>query len=409
LLANGAVFVLAAVLLVVRRPSGVLTPVFWGEDGKVFFAQQYIDGFAPQEPYNGALYVGQRLAAWFLAAFPVTMAPAIYYLTACLLTVAALAVVLQRRAHDLFGGWWWRAAVLIVLVLIPGVEEIQGSIVNLHWWFAIALAVVLALPAPRTRWGRVAELAFIVIVGLSGFASAFLLPVAIWALVRHRSRYLWTRVIVVGSTAAVQVAVAIASPRKLAQGFPLEHTAMLGAAIVRRVGGVMVLGHDRVESSWPAHELNWLYLLAGGFIVGVVVIASFDWAGPSPWWLVGGLGFAASVALANASASLREVLGSASDGRYFAPLIGLIVLILWRALATAGAVALRILAAALLCACAVGWWTDFRLQERAPPGGAAELTAFAQCLREADRTCKLRQLPGPRWEVTIPVRPPGRG
>lgn len=402
-LRNLPVLVVACVLLVARRPSGVLTPVFWGEDGKVFFAEQYLRGFAPQDPYNGALYLGQRLAAWLLSPFPVTLSPTLYYLAGCLLAAAALAVVLQRRAHELLGGWWWRAGLLLALVLIPGVNEIQGSVVNLHWWFAIALAVVLALPAPATRWGRAAELAFIAIVGLSGFTAAFLVPVAVWALVRQRSKYLWLRLLLVGTTAAVQVAVAVASTRKLADGFPLEHAGMLGAAIVRRVGGVMLMGHQSVETSWPPHQLSWFYLLAGGFLLGVVVVAIMDRAGPSPWWLLAGLGFAASVALANSSESLREVLGSTSDGRYFAPLVGMVVLVLWRGVATGRQTWPRILAGALLCACVVGWWTDYRLEERKPPGGPADLAAFAECLRDRDRVCQLRQLPAPRWVVTIPA------
>jgi hypothetical protein len=155
------------------------------------------------------------------------------------------------------------------------------------------------------------------------------------------------------------------------------------AILMMGIDGGRLASHQLTGSSCSREVLFW-----GGGIL--------DQAGPSPL-AVGRSGFAASVALANSSRP-REVLGSPNDGPFRAPrrhgrtrVVTGRLQITWP----------RILPGRSCASSLVGGRTIASRSK--PPGGPADLAAFAECLRDRDRVCQLRQLPAPRWVVTIPA------
>ena len=97
----------AAMLL--RRPAGISAPYVWAEDGTEFWFDVLSSGNDLLRVYEGQLWLVQRVVFSALTAvLPISAIPVALYVTACVLGVAALSVVLQRRVRPLFGRFRWQ-------------------------------------------------------------------------------------------------------------------------------------------------------------------------------------------------------------------------------------------------------------------------------------------------------------
>src|SRR4030095_2520554 len=85
-------FALAVLGLYWRAPHALLTPQLVGEDGTIYFADQF-GRFLPQlfVPIQGSLVVMPRLVAWIGTFFSTLQVPHVYLLAATLLDAASIA------------------------------------------------------------------------------------------------------------------------------------------------------------------------------------------------------------------------------------------------------------------------------------------------------------------------------
>ena len=65
-----AVVTAGLVLLVFRRPSSLVFPTFWAEDGAVFYQEQVAPGSDLLSVYNGYLHLAMRVIAAALSWLP---------------------------------------------------------------------------------------------------------------------------------------------------------------------------------------------------------------------------------------------------------------------------------------------------------------------------------------------------
>ena len=401
-----------AALLAFRRPSGISQATLWSGDATELIGGWLTDAggvLGPIEtlfsPAEGQLWPVQRLVANFVTLLPASWWAVTVYALSCLLAAAAIGVVLQRRAAPVFGGWGWRIGIAVALALLPAVWEVQGNLVNLQYYLAGSLLVLLVLPAPRTRFGRVVELLWVALVAMSGLIGLVLAPLALWMMLPSRgengravaSAYVRIRAGVALALAAVGAYVWFSADRGATE--PLGTLADFPQVAFQRIGGNLGLGQEALDgwmSGWPLTALAVSAVVL--FAVGVLTL--LDWRGPSPWWLLAGLGMLTVGLMAGSHGPLRgseAMLSTNLGGRYAFLALFAVVLIGGRALAS-GETGQRIFAGVLVGLCVGAFLSDAKIGPAGPAITAEQASAFTDCreARSADaETC------------TLPVAPEG--
>jgi hypothetical protein len=401
---NPAVFVVALMVLLGRRISLLLNPVFVLEDGPFFFGVQINDGFRPFEVFNGGIYVGQRAVSLLTSFLPLQMQPRSYYIAACLFAVLPLMFLLGERCRPLLGPWRWRAALVMVLVVAPGTRSIQGTLAYMHWWWIVPALVVVASRPSAKRWSNVAEFAFLLVMGLSGFGALFVVPIAIWGCFRFRQRVAFLRLGLVGVCSAITLWVLIASGRDNGPR-PLSDIVTTAPYIVNRlVGAATVLGQETIVSEWSTGPRSYFIIVGILFLATVAIVAATDWRGPSPWWL---LGAGVLTGAAFFSVSWVEILASQMgfpyQERYFAAVTLVLLLVLFRAAANSPLAAARIAASVALVACSIGVVSDVKLPQWEPEPGSITMSDLQRCLETKQQdVCELSGFPSD-WRISVEV------
>lgn len=180
---------IAALVLLIRKTDAFVNPQFWAEDGSVFFIQQYLHGArALLIPYAGYLHLVPRVVALSAAALvPYAAAPLFYNLSSLVLTLAAVGSVFSPRFKSDF-----KPLIALAVVLVPQhANEIFLTITNVQWVLTLVLVLVLLKEAPDRRFGNVplqaiADLAVVVICGLTGPFIVVLLPFFAWRWIKSR-------------------------------------------------------------------------------------------------------------------------------------------------------------------------------------------------------------------------------
>lgn len=411
-----------AALLAFRRPSGISEPTLWAED-----ATELIGGWlngaggllGPFETLftaaNGQLWPLQRLLAGAVTLLPTSWWAVATYALSCLLAATAIGVVLQRRAAVTFGGWGWRIGIAVALALLPAAWEVQGNLINLQYYLAGSLLVLLVLPKPRTGFGRGVEMIWVALVAMSGPIGLVLAPLALWMLLPSKgtngraagSAYVRIRATVALAFAALGGYIWFSQGRGITES--VGTFADFPQVAFQRVGGSLGLGQEALDGGWMAGWPPVALAISAVVLFAVAVLVIVDWRGPSPWWLLAGLGLLLVGLMAGAHGTLSgtEALLSASfAGRYaFLALIA-VVLIGGRALAT-GETGQRVFAGVLVGVCAGAFLSDARIDPAGPEITAEQITAFNDCLATgatAEAPCTLPVAPE-GWSLTVEPQP----
>src|SRR5690349_287591 len=95
-------FLVAALAVVSRRPDALLNPQFFAEDGNIWFADAYNQGWlrALAMTHTGYFQTLPRLGAALALAVPLQHAPLVMNLIGLLLQVAPAIFLLSRRASN---------------------------------------------------------------------------------------------------------------------------------------------------------------------------------------------------------------------------------------------------------------------------------------------------------------------
>ena len=394
--------------MVLRRPDGLIAPTIWAEDGGLFLAGTF-EPFANLLSLRaGQIWLLQRLVAVPVAALPTTWWPLALYLVACLGAALVAAVVLSERAVPLLGSLWFRVAAGALLVAVPGVWEVQGNIANLHWWATVAAMLLLAMQAPASKVGKAFELAFIAVVSLTGLGGLLLVPVAVWRLLTQRSGYLIARSAVVGIGAVTNVVLLALYSTRVGASDPLAAAPTAVQFVVKRVGGVFVVGERGLAQFWVGGTTVATVLAVAAIVLLalVAVLVLTDLRGPSWAWLA-----TAALCIGGAVTSVRSeelprLLEPYISGRYVLLATAAVVLIVMRALAL-GTRLRRGLAIAALVLMVPGTVADAYLPPMAPAVSRDALAEFSRCLDEQppyedDPFCFVRIEPtSGEWKIVV--------
>jgi hypothetical protein len=195
------VFAAFAALLALRKPSALLTPQLWAEDGSIFLAQNDQLGLrALVEPYQGYLHTLPRLIAWAAShlADPAWW-PLLYNGAAGALALAVIARTFSPRLA-LPG----KPALALALLLGARTGEVLFNITNLQFVTAAALVQQIFFARPRSAGERAGDLAVLALVGLTGPFSVLFAPLFAWRWWRERHADNLVALLVVAGCGAVQ-------------------------------------------------------------------------------------------------------------------------------------------------------------------------------------------------------------
>lgn len=173
-------FLLAAGLIVSRRPDAVSNAQFFAEDGKIFFADVYNRGLLATlaVPQSGYFQELPTLAAGLAQLVPLTLAPLVMNLVAIAIRALPVGLLLSARAKTISPDLRVRALLASLYIALPGISEADANVDNALWYLAVAAVIVLMLaPAERTR-ARLLDGTILVMCALTGVFSIALSPLA---------------------------------------------------------------------------------------------------------------------------------------------------------------------------------------------------------------------------------------
>jgi hypothetical protein len=232
-----AVVSAAIALIFSRQPDVFLHAQFYAEDGKIWFANAYNDGwfaslFRAQDGYFQTL---PRLAAALSLLAPMSLAPLVMNLTGLLIQVLPVPLLLSRRLSA-WGSLSLRATLAFTYLAMPNSSEVNVSIEEGQWHLALVACLLLLSAPPTNRAWKVFDATVFTLCGLTGPFAILLAPIAglrLW-LQRDRSP-VWPLCILV-CAAAIQSYALLITPR--------DHWP-LGASVerfIRIVSGQVFLG-----------------------------------------------------------------------------------------------------------------------------------------------------------------------
>ncbi|ADU69860.1 hypothetical protein [Pantoea sp. At-9b] len=256
---------LAFVLLVLRRPDLVVHAQPWAEDGKIWMAGIYNEGFWSSLllPQNGYYQTISRLTYGISLLFGFSHAALVANIIAILIRCFFVGFILSSRMN--FIDMKFRVVAALYLILMPNIAEGFVNITNVHWYLSMyLLAVVMANDAESTL-GKVHDFAVLIISGLSGPFVVFIAPCLLLKRIYTRGgiiaaiRQINMFDIVMATCCVIQVAAILISPDTARSSAPLGASVGVLIKIIsyRIIGGTFF--NNDVIAFMP--ENNYLCLI----------------------------------------------------------------------------------------------------------------------------------------------------
>jgi hypothetical protein len=207
----------------------------------------------------GYLHTIPRLIAWAASRLLDPAAwPAFYNGVSFALWLAVVARMFSRRLELPAKPW-----LALAFLLGPQPGEVLFNVTNLQWITAFVFVQQALIAAPQTRAQRVADLAVLALVGLTGPFALVFVPLFAWRAWRERDAASCAMFGVVAACAAVQAwFVAHTGPRFDYQALPPQLVNGF-VVLVRRLLFWPVLG-ERVALATPKIVIGLAGLLLGG-------------------------------------------------------------------------------------------------------------------------------------------------
>lgn len=202
---HAAVFLVACVVVVSRRPDAVFHAQFWAEDGHVWFADAYNLGwwralFCAQDGYFQTL---PRLAAALALLVPLALAPLVLNLVAIAMQALPVNLLLSSRSAP-WGRLRQRALMAAMYLALPNSREMNCGITQSQWLLAFCVFLLVSGEPPASAAGRIFDACLVVLCGVSGPFCFFLLPIAAFVAWRKHRPWRWLVAGILGFSCLVQ-------------------------------------------------------------------------------------------------------------------------------------------------------------------------------------------------------------
>lgn len=173
------IFMISALLIFLRRPDIVLSPIPWAEDGRIWLAQAHNIGvssiFMVQDGYMQTI---SRIAYIIGNAFGLEYAPLVANIIAISLRCSMCAFFMTRRFSYI--GIEVRLVLAAYFLLMPNISEGYVNITNAQWYLSLYAIGVLVSDKPTSATWKAHDIFILLVSGLSGPFVLFLLPCLIF-------------------------------------------------------------------------------------------------------------------------------------------------------------------------------------------------------------------------------------
>lgn len=177
-----AIYFIAFLIIISRRPDVIVNPQFWAEDGKVWYEMAYNDGaispiFATQSGYYQTI---SRLIAGLSLYFPLSDAPLIFNLFAISCKIIIVYFLLSSRLSGVIPSLAIRVLLAFIYLALPSSFEVNANLTNVQWHLALlSFLILISKPAENLFWKAFDFLVFF-LSALSGPFCLFLLPIGLY-------------------------------------------------------------------------------------------------------------------------------------------------------------------------------------------------------------------------------------
>lgn len=261
---------LLALLVFLRRPDALITPQFWGEDGRYWYADAYNHGKLHSLfiPYAGSLQLAMRFVGSISLLIPFRYAPLFFTLVALVIQLLPAILINTKRFSPLIMNSRLRLLVTFFYILIPSSFEIHANLTNINWHLAlIAFMIIVAKPSRNKLW-RIFDITALIATGLTGPFSIILAFIALLIYYKRRNKYALLVLLILGICALEQIIVLALAPKDARLTQPLEPGFLLFLKIIgARVATSTIIGSANASKMiGPESILN--------VIAGVMVICT---------------------------------------------------------------------------------------------------------------------------------------
>ncbi len=182
-------FIISLLVLFYKRPDSFYHSQFWAEEGVVFFAEAYHEGFSSL--YNtcaGYFHLYPRLIACFSVAvgLPLHIAPFVFCYSWLLVFFILLYYIWKRLPYSDIQ----RFFIAICVSLIPTQSEIIMNLTNLQWTMVLFPIIIFSSTNfdKNKKWFY-ADLLFLFLSGFTGPNYTVLLPLFLFSVFIQRHQF----------------------------------------------------------------------------------------------------------------------------------------------------------------------------------------------------------------------------
>jgi len=202
---QGAIFLLACVIVISRRPDAVFHPQFFAEDGHIWFADAYNYGcwtalFRTQDGYLQTL---PRLGASLALLVPFSLVPLTLNLIAIVIQALPASLLLLGRSSP-WGSLRDRVLLAGIYLALPNSYEISFGITESQWPLALCAFLLLAATSPPGIFARIVDLVILLLCALTGPFCVLLFPIALVLAWKRRDRWHVIQAVILAACCCVQ-------------------------------------------------------------------------------------------------------------------------------------------------------------------------------------------------------------
>lgn len=171
-----AIIIVAAFIIITRRPDIISHPQLWAEDGKAFLEPVWNHGFLTSivTPRDGYFQSLPKITMAIASSFGLSNVALISTSIAIALRCLFVAFIMTSRFNYI--DMRFRLAFCLYFLFQPNIQEAYLNITNAHTYLAIyLLAVILAKDASKTSW-KLHDILILILSGISGPFIALLAP-----------------------------------------------------------------------------------------------------------------------------------------------------------------------------------------------------------------------------------------
>jgi hypothetical protein len=269
---------LFALVLFTRRPTAILHPQFWAEDGPVYYHDAYRSPnllflFSSNAGYHTLIV---RAVALLSLSVRLSKAPLFFAVAALAINVAPAIYMVSKRMESLIPSKRSRWTLAVVYLALPYTGEVMGNMTNTQWTLAV-LGFMLAIVRPaKSKLARWLELLVLLLICLTGPYCFFLAPLALLFWVHDKKRERLYRLLVIAGACLAQL-LAFLPTLSLRGAVSPDHTLLNYLKIWEvDIFGATTVGLKHSETMLQSHGL----LLALVGIICAGVMAYGFWKGP---------------------------------------------------------------------------------------------------------------------------------